>query len=131
MDLNDLYADLILEEIKHPQNQGVLPSADISVSEGVASCGDVATIYLKIEAGKIKQLTWKAEGCAISRAGLSRLSVLVQNRSIADVEKWTVSDMLSVMQLKQISPGREQCLLLGLRALQRALTQLSSNQKHK
>lgn len=131
MDLNDLYADLILEEIKHPQNQGVLPSADVSVAEGVASCGDVATIYLKIEAGKIKQMTWEAQGCAISRAGLSRLSVTVQNRSVAEVEKWTMSDMLAVMQLKQISPGREQCLLLGLRALQRALTQLKSKQKLK
>lgn len=131
MDLNDLYADLILEEVKHPQNQGVLPSADISASEGVASCGDLATIYLKIEAGKIRQMTWEAEGCAISKAGLSLLSTAVVNQPVTTVQQWTINEMLKLLRLDQISPGREQCLLLGLRALQRALTQLSSNQKHK
>lgn len=129
MDLHDLYPDLVLEEVKHPQNLGKLTDADISVSEGVASCGDLATVYLKIEKDKIKHMTWEAEGCAISRAGLSLLSSSVVGKPVTEVSQWTIKEMLSLLHLEQISPGREQCLLLGLRALQRALTQLSANQK--
>lgn len=125
MDLHDLYPDLVLEEVKHPQNIGKLVNADISVSEGVASCGDLATVYLKLERGKIKQMTWEAEGCAISRAGLSLLSTAVVGKSVEEVGQWTIKEMLPLLHLNQISPGREQCLLLGLRALQRALTKLS------
>ena len=129
MDLHDLYPDLVLEEVKHPQNLGKLKNADISVSEGVASCGDLARVYLKVALGKIKQMTWEAEGCAISRAGLSLLSSSVVGKPVTEVSQWTIKEMLSLLHLEQISPGREQCLLLGLRALQRALTQLSANQK--
>ncbi|MBP9781239.1 iron-sulfur cluster assembly scaffold protein [Candidatus Woesebacteria bacterium] len=125
MDLHDLYPELVLEEVKNPQNRGKLSNADVSASEGVASCGDTATVYVQVKSGKIQQMTWEAEGCAISRAGLSLLSVAVENQPIKRVEGWTIKEMLSLLHLKQISPGREQCMMLGLRALQRALTQLS------
>ena len=129
MDLHDLYPDLVLEEVKNPHNHGILSNADVTASEGVASCGDTATVFIQIKAGKIQQMTWEAEGCAISRAGLSLLSVAVENQPIKKVKKWTIKEMLPLLHLKQISPGREQCLLLGLRALQRALSQLPSNQQ--
>ncbi len=125
MDLHELYPELVLEEVKNLQNRGKLSNADVSASEGVASCGDSATVYVQVKSGKIQQMTWEAEGCAISRAGLSVLSVAVENQPIKKVEKWTIREMLPLLHLKQISPGREQCLMLGLRALQRALTQLS------
>lgn len=125
MDLHNLYPELVLEEVKNPQNRGKLDYSDSSASEGVASCGDTATVYIQIKSGKIQRMTWEAEGCAISQAGLSVLSVAVENQPIKRVKKWTIKEMLSLLHLKQISPGREQCLMLGLRALQRALTQLS------
>ncbi len=122
MDLHDLYPELVLEEVKHPQNCGKLLKSDATASEGVASCGDTATVYIQIESGKIKKMSWEAEGCAISRAGLSVLSVAVENQRIEKVKQWTIEEMLPLLHLKQISPGREQCLMLGMRALQRALT---------
>lgn len=127
MDVHDLYPDLVLEEVKHPQNQGKLAQADCIATEGVASCGDLASVYLKIDNGKITKMTWEAVGCVISRAGLSLLSAVVINQPIKTVKLWQLRDMLKIMKLKQISPGREHCLLLGLRALQRALTQLANN----
>ncbi len=89
MDLHDLYPELVLEEVKNPQNRGKLDCFDYSASEGVASCGDTATVYIQIKSGKIQRMTWEAEGCAISRAGLSVLSVAVANlswqRTVSDV----------------------------------------------
>ena len=128
MDLQDLYPDLILEEAKHPQNQGVLETADIIVTEKVASCGDTATICLSLDGEKISKMMWQGDGCAISRAGLSLLSVAVENQPVKTVLAWTIEDVLPLLHMEQIAPGREQCLLLGLRALQRALKQRSPGQ---
>lgn len=123
MDLQDIYPELILDEAKNPQNMGELESADVVVTEGVASCGDAATISVTLDGEKISKMMWQGDGCAISRAGLSLLSVAVENQPVETVLGWTIDDVLSLLHMEQIAPGREQCLLLGLRALQRALKQ--------
>lgn len=123
MQTNSLYSDLVLEEARHPHNEGLLPNADVTVTEGVASCGDVAVVGLKVNDKIIEKMTWEATGCAISRAGISLLSAAVEGKPIAQIAQWTIKDVLPLLHLEQISPGRERCLLLGLRALQRALAE--------
>lgn len=120
---DSLYSELVLEESRHPHNEGVAADADVTVTEGVASCGDVAVVGLKITDKTIEKMSWEATGCAISRASISLLSSAVEGQSMAAVANWTIKDVLSLLHLEQISPGRERCLLLGLRALQRALTE--------
>lgn len=126
MQTDTIYQELLLEEAKNPQNYGQLPKADISLSEGVAGCGDVATIFLRVEKDRVFRMTWVAEGCVVSRASLSLLSEAVVGKTVTELRTWTLQEILSLLQLDSISPGREQCALLGLRALQRALKHYSN-----
>jgi len=126
MQADTIYKELLLEEAKNPQNYGQLSESSVSVSEGVVGCGDVTTIYLNVEKDRVVRMTWVAEGCVISKASLSLLSEAVVGKTVAELRTWTLSEILSLLQLDSISPGREQCALLGLRALQRALKQINA-----
>lgn len=135
MQIQQQYPDLLLEEAKIAHNRGQLVDADVTATANVASCGDEATIYLKFAPHdestdktdwQIEQMTWESAGCIISTAGLSALSTVVVGKSVVEVARWSVHDVAKLIGLDSIAPAREQCLGLGLRALQRALTELQS-----
>lgn len=135
MQIQQQYPDLLLEEAKIAHNRGQLLDADVTATANVASCGDEATIYLKFAPHdestdktdwQIEQMTWESAGCIISTAGLSALSTVVVGKSVVEVARWSVHDVVEMIGLVSIAPAREQCLGLGLRALQRALTELQS-----
>jgi len=116
----DLYQEIIIEESKHPQNQGTLPDATLTLKGGNASCGDLVTIYLKIVDEKVVDLKWVGSGCAISQASMSLLSqkILSENISLKQLQQMTKKEMLSLLGLTQISPAREKCLMVGLKTIQ-------------
>lgn len=121
----DLYHQVILEELKHPQNKQVLENADVVIHETNSSCGDDITVFLNFDdSKKIKEVGWTGNGCAISQAAMSLLSEKIIGMNADDVLKLTQSDLEALLGLEQpIAYGRTKCLLLGLQAVQRAVQQ--------
>ena len=120
--MSDLYQEIILETIKNPSNQGTLEDVE-PIHERNASCGDEVTVFLKVGAyGKIEDVKWQGEGCAISMASMSLLSdkIIDEGLSIADVEQLSQEDLVEMLGLEQISPGRIKCLHLGKKAVSHA-----------
>jgi NifU-like protein involved in Fe-S cluster formation len=118
----DLYQEIILEEFKHPQNQGSLENPDLELVGRNSSCGDSVVVQLKFadptqpETSPITQLKWQGVGCAISMASMSVLSaqILQQKMSLQKIRNLRQSDLESWLGLSEISAGRMKCLLLGL-----------------
>lgn len=124
--MTDLYQEIIIEEFRHPQNQGDLSAADAKWYERNSSCGDEVTVYLKLSADKqvILDCKWTGDGCAISISALSFLSQVIKQTSVAAVLAMTKADIESLLGIEQIAYGREKCLMLGLTAIQHALQHL-------
>lgn len=85
-DLRDLYQEMILDHNKHPRNFGELP-APARVAHGHNPlCGDRLTVYVVLEDGKVKDVQFKGNGCAISVASASIMTELVKGKAPAEVE---------------------------------------------
>jgi nitrogen fixation protein NifU and related proteins len=86
-DLRELYQDVILEHSKAPRNYRELPAANHKAEGYNPLCGDHFTIYLDLEGGAIRDVTFQGAGCAISKASASMMTQSVKGKSKEEAEK--------------------------------------------
>jgi nitrogen fixation protein NifU and related proteins len=84
MELNDLYRDVILDHNRRPRNFGPLEPATASVEGFNPLCGDRLTLRLNLAAGKIADIRFEGQGCAISTASASLMTEAVKGKSRAE-----------------------------------------------
>jgi nitrogen fixation protein NifU and related proteins len=85
-DLRELYQDLIIDHSKRPRNFRVLETAT-HTSEGYNPlCGDKVTIFLELEQGRVKNVSFQGSGCAISTSSASVMTESVKGKTLAEVE---------------------------------------------
>lgn len=108
--LDDLYQAVILDHYRRPRNQGLLPNPDLQ-SEGFNPfCGDQVTLTLTLDGdGRIDAVGFEGEGCSISQASASMLSVHVGGRTLDEAES-LVRTFKGVMQGEEIDPDEEERL---------------------
>ena len=86
MELNDLYRDVILDHNRKPRNFGVLDPADASVEGFNPMCGDRLTVRLKMDDGKISDIRFEGQGCAISTASASMMTEAIKGKDRATID---------------------------------------------
>ena len=76
MNLDSMYQDVILDHYKNPKFAG-LREGQAEVHHVNPSCGDEITLRVKLsEDGKtVKDVSYDAEGCSISQASTSVMTV--------------------------------------------------------
>jgi nitrogen fixation protein NifU and related proteins len=111
-----LYSDTLLDHFRNPRNYGALPSPDVAYEEFNPLCGDRIRIELKISDNRIAAVNFVGDGCAISIAAASMLTLLVLD---ADIDQSAVisSEKLISSLKSDIKPSRMRCALLPLDAL--------------
>ncbi len=123
----DLYAENILDHYKQPHHAGHLKKPSVQVKEHNPLCGDVIALDLSVDtSGKIRDVGFVGNGCAISQAAMSLLSDEVLGRSAAAAAKITAEKVVELLGV-QISPARMKCALLGFTALQKAIRMHKEN----
>ena len=71
----DIYRQNILDHYHSPKWRGRLEPADIQVSESNSLCGDTVSLSLRLDnGGRIMEVAWEGDGCAISLAAADILS---------------------------------------------------------
>ncbi len=84
-ELQDLYQEVILDHNKRPRNFRVLDGG--RQAEGYNPlCGDRFTVYLQIDNGLIKDVSFQGSGCAISKASASLMTESVKGKSIEEAK---------------------------------------------
>jgi nitrogen fixation NifU-like protein len=83
MELNDLYRDVILDHNRRPRNFGGLEPADASAEGFNPLCGDRLTLRLQMADGKIGEIRFEGQGCAISTASASLMTEAVKGKTTA------------------------------------------------
>jgi nitrogen fixation protein NifU and related proteins len=57
-------------------------------AEGVNPlCGDEITVFVKVEDGVVRDISFQGSGCAISRASASLMTQVVKGRSVAEARE--------------------------------------------
>lgn len=85
-ELQELYQQVIIDHSRSPRNFFKLQVAN-RVAEGHNPlCGDRVTVYVFLENGLIKDLSFQGEGCAISKASASLMTETLKGKTKAEAE---------------------------------------------
>ncbi len=114
-----LYSKTVMEHFKNPRNVGIIEDADGVGEVGNPLCGDMMTIYLKIEEQKIKDIKFQTFGCGSAIAVSSMLTELAINKTIEEAKKITNKDVAAA--LEGLPKNKLHCSNLGADALQLAI----------
>jgi len=85
-DLSDLYQEMILDHYRSPRNRRKMENADRTIEGFNPLCGDRVTVYLSLEDGKVKDVSFEGSGCAISTASASLMTQAVKGKTIEEAE---------------------------------------------
>jgi nitrogen fixation protein NifU and related proteins len=84
-DLRDLYQEVILEHARKPRNFRVIDTPGVLRAEGFNRlCGDRLFVYLLVEDGVVKDLSFQGTGCAISTASASMMTQALKGKTAGE-----------------------------------------------
>ncbi len=85
-DLRDLYQEVILDHNKRPRNFRKMEDADRMAEGHNPLCGDKVTVYVKMEDGILRDVSFMGSGCAISTASASLMTELLKGKTEEEAE---------------------------------------------
>ena len=119
MDRED-YVEDILDHYQHPRHKGVLDPADSKAEGGNPGCGDLVTMYMRVDdAGRISEVSFDGRGCTISQAGASMLTEMAIGKTPKEVEEMDYEAFIDQMG-REVVVSRARCATLGLGTLKAA-----------
>ncbi len=139
-ELEELYQEVILDHSRRPRNFGTLPNADVLVHGDNPSCGDEIHLGVHFSPdGKLEEIKFSGQGCAISQASASMMTMKLKGKTRAEASELSrsfhdlvttdaaiTSKQLGDLQLLQgvrKFPQRVKCAMLAWRAVEQALAQ--------
>lgn len=114
------YIDNILDHHENPRHHGAMPDATVSIKGGNPGCGDIVTIYLKIDDDeRVTDMTFEGEGCTISQAAASILTDKVIGKTLAEVTAMNHEEFVDELG-REIVINRPKCATLALNTVKAA-----------
>ncbi len=86
-DLRELYQQVIMDHNKKPRNFHAMENSTQKVEGFNPLCGDRMTLYMLIEAGIVKDISFEGSGCAISKASASMMTEYAKGRTVKEVKE--------------------------------------------
>jgi len=80
-DLRELYQEVIIDHNRSPRNYGCLENASCEAEGFNPLCGDKLTLYLRLDNGVIKDVSFEGSGCAISTASASLMTEYLKGKT--------------------------------------------------
>lgn len=123
------YIEFILDHYNHPRNKGMLEDPDILVNGGNPGCGDVVTLYVKLdENDRITDLKFDGHGCTISMAASSLLTEKLLGRTLADVEAMDYDELIDELG-REVVQSRLRCATLAMDTLKAGAREYPTHKK--
>jgi nitrogen fixation NifU-like protein len=112
--------EFLLAHYENPRNKRALADADATMTWGNPGCGDVITIYAKINDERLTEVTFEGHGCTISQAAASVLTDWVRGKTLAQIEALGHEELIDWLG-RDVVMMRTRCALLSLDTLKLAL----------
>lgn len=115
------YTEKVMEHFKNPRNVGKLEDANAKATEGSPACGDMVSVYLKIndETKRIDDVTFESYGCASNIATGSIITELAKGRTIDEARNITWQQAAD--ELGGLPPLKAHCSVLAVEGLRAAI----------
>ncbi|MBW3582040.1 MAG: SUF system NifU family Fe-S cluster assembly protein [Euryarchaeota archaeon] len=135
-DMRELYQEMILDHNRKPRNFRVIEGADHHAEGQNPLCGDQVQVWVKLEDGRISDVAFQGQGCAISKSSASMMTDLVKGKTREEAEELFLrfqelvtvgsEDIESLGRLAVFAgvhafPSRVKCASLGWHTLHAAL----------
>jgi len=117
-----MYSAQLLDHFQNPRNAGELPDADATVEIENPVCGDILRLSVKIDAGRISEIRFKAKGCVPSMACASALTELASGKTTK--EALAIEPAHLIAAVGGVPPASAHAAQLALDALAAALAQI-------
>lgn len=82
-ELDELYQEVILDHNKSPRNFRTIANANRKAEGYNPLCGDHVTVFLEVDDGVIKDISFQGSGCAISKASASMMTTELKGKTEA------------------------------------------------
>lgn len=120
MDREELM-QVILDHYENPRHYGAREDSDVVQKGGNPGCGDIITIYLKLDDdGRIGDVSFDGEGCIISQATTSMITDIVLGKNAEEVQKMK-PDVITDLIGKDLALTRPRCATLGITTVKQAI----------
>jgi len=105
--IRDLYQQVILDHSKKPKNFRIIEHCSHHATGQNPLCGDQLVIFLQMEKNIISDISFKGDGCAISKASASIMTETIKGK--------TKEEALSIFKLfhNLVTTGEEDSADLG------------------
>ncbi len=85
-----MYNSTVLDHFQNPRNVGELPN-DVDGATAVAEvsnpvCGDILKLWVKVQEGKVAEVSFKVSGCVPSVACGSALTEMIKGRAVSELK---------------------------------------------
>ena len=114
-----MYTEKVMEHFSNPHNSGELENANAIGTVGNAKCGDIMKMYMYIEDGVIKDISFKTFGCGAAIATSSIATDMVKGQTIEEALKLTNQQVVD--ELGGLPPAKIHCSVLAKEAIEAAI----------
>jgi len=124
-----MYSEKVIDHFKNPRNIGEIKDPDGKGTVGNPVCGDLMTLYIKVDDGKLTDIKFKTFGCAAAIATSSMITEIAKGKTLDEALKITRDDVAK--NLDGLPPIKMHCSNLAADALKKAIEDYKSKQKEK
>ncbi|MCD4816603.1 MAG: Fe-S cluster assembly scaffold protein NifU [Methanosarcinales archaeon] len=92
-----MYSEKVMDHFGNPRNVGEIEDADGVGEVGNPVCGDMMTIYIKVDDGKLTDIKFKTFGCGAAIATSSMITEMAMGMTIEEaleITRDSVADAL-------------------------------------
>ena len=115
------YSETVLEHFRHPRNVGKIENADGKAIEGSPACGDMVSVYIKVDPGTntLSDIKFESYGCASNIATGSIITELAKGKTIDEARKITWKEASEA--LGGLPKIKAHCSVLAVEGLRSAI----------
>jgi nitrogen fixation NifU-like protein len=121
-----MYSEKVMDHFANPRNVGEIEDASGVGTEGNPTCGDLMTIYLKVEDNVITDIKFKTFGCGAAIATSSMITEMAMGKTIEEALKISRNDVAD--ELEGLPPVKMHCSNLAADALRAAIEDYKKKQ---
>lgn len=134
--LDQLYRSVIMDHYKKPRNKGTLEDS-VTIEMNNPTCGDRIHLTLQVKDGIVENAKFDGEGCSISMASASMMTVAVKGKPTEEAVKLSevfsdmmlgkeLDDSLDLGDIEALSgvakfPARIKCATLAWKAMEKGV----------
>ena len=120
-----MYSPQLLDHFEHPRNSGELPGADAQVRIENPVCGDILELAVKVQAGRIAEIRFRAKGCVPTMACASAMTELAQGKTAPEASTISREDVVrAVGGVPEASGHAAHLAIDALRAVLKTFAQI-------